>query len=130
MAVATDVRGDTPRHDGNSRRSSPGSYKVQVANDNVSWGTAPNIATGPRCRGHNNLLPAPDRALHPDQFWLPGTTGASWSIHEFNVYDTTAVADGVDGARRPSTTTNAGLAIDATAATRWNTVVGTNSTPR
>ena len=104
----------------------PGSYKVQVANDNVSWGTAPNVATGSGAIVATISFP-PQTARYIRITLMPGTTGASWSIHEFNVYDTrlsrtgwTATASVNNG--------NAGLAIDATAATRWNTVVGTNNT--
>ena len=95
----------------------PGSYKVQVANDNVSWGTAPNIATGSGA-AVTTVSFAPQTARYIRITLTPGTSGPFWSIHEFNVYDTRLSRTNWTATASPNNG-NAGLAIDAAAGTRW-----------
>jgi RHS repeat-associated protein len=104
----------------------PRNFKVQVANDNVSWATAPNVATGTSTTAVTTIPFAPQSARFI-RVTLTAADPAFWSIHDFNVYSTTLPRTGWVVTASVNNG-SAGMAIDSTAGTRWSTATTGNNT--
>ena len=104
----------------------PRSFRVQVSNDNTSWGTVPNVATGTSTNAVTTIPFVPQSARFV-RITLTNSDAAFWSIYEFNAYNTTLPRTGW-AATASVNNTNAAQTIDSTAGTRWSTAVGTTNT--
>ncbi|HXU00899.1 MAG TPA: discoidin domain-containing protein, partial [Polyangia bacterium] len=124
MAAArtfTEIRLDTT----STATEYPRSYKVQVANDNVSWATASTVVAGSGT-AFMTLAFAPQTARYI-RVTLTGGDTASWSIHEFNVYDASLVRTGWTAtASTTATGTATAGALDSSITTRWSSASGTS----
>jgi RHS repeat-associated protein len=99
----------------------PRNYKVQVANDNVSWTTVPNVATGMGTTAVTTIAFAPQTAQFIRVTLTAASSGNFWSIHEFNVYGTALSRTGWTATATSTSGTNvANNALDGNTATRWS----------
>lgn len=104
----------------------PRNYKVQVANNTTSWGTAPNVATssGTIVTPGVTLIGFPSQSARYIRITLTDVAGVPWSIYDANVYDAVLPRTGW-GASASINNSNAGLTIDGLSTSRWNTGTST-----
>lgn len=98
----------------------PRNFKVQVANDNLSWATAPTVATGTGTTAVTTIAFAPQTARYV-RVTLTMPNAAFWSIYDFNVYGTALSRTGWTATASSTNGTNAAQnALDGTTTTRWS----------
>ena len=98
----------------------PRNYRVQVANNNTSWGTAPTVATGTGTTAVTTIAFAPQTARYI-RVTLTAASTSFWSIYEFNVYGTALSRTGWTATASSTNGSNvAGNALDGSTTTRWS----------
>jgi hypothetical protein len=107
---------------GSAMTEYPRSYKVQVSNDDVSWGTAPTVVTGTGTTAVTTIT-FPSRTARYVRVTLTGASSSFWSIYDFNVYASALTRPGWVATATAGSDV-AARAIDGTTSTRWTT--GTN----